>query len=166
MVAVSRKTSHFFCRTRRQKIFTAILPYGYQVPGVSGVPCGASVSFITHGTPCRRAQDRGVSSALIDIGADPFDTAELIRIASARNAAAACGRVRCLRGPVRGAAQCGQRSARRTRRGSKPRMNDSVATEVLRVLSLISLNTANEFLHTFRFRDYSSLIRWLRSETP
>ena len=58
---------------------------------MSGVPHASRIFFYytvrTHpnNTMSASSKTEGLSSALIDIGGDPFDTAELIRIASARN---------------------------------------------------------------------------------
>ena len=151
-----------------------MLPYGYQVPCEIRPAChvvfGVCIFYYTRNTmsASSKTETEGLSSTLIDIGGDPFDTAELIRIASARNAAAAC--VDAFDAFEDQFAVYRHHSVANGKRQAYEAWVKAEDERLSRdkkssgFLSLISLNAANEFLHTFRFRDYSSLIRWLRSD--
>jgi hypothetical protein len=110
----------------------------------------------------------GVSASLINIGDDPLNTADLIDIARTRNGAAA-------NADVFDAFEDQYMAYRhhRVAGGARKKYEAWMQLEVDRLekdkkacgfLNVMSLNTTGDFLHTFRFRDYRSLVVWLRSD--
>lgn len=112
-------------------------------------------------------KEDGLSSTLINVAYDPLNTQELIRLAGACNAATVSS--------DSFDSFEDQFSAHRHHRvvnGKNTEYRAWIESEVARLkknrkvsgfLSLVTINTTSDFLHTFRFRDYRSLLSWLVS---